>query len=61
MAANDSCALISPHDAMTMSGSSPRSVLNCGQMPAPLVQCSMASSIDRYCRCSCLSDTITLT
>ena len=39
----------------------PSSLLASDQMPRPLVQCWMASSIVKYCRCFCLSATITLT
>ena len=36
------------------------SLLAQSQMPMPLVQCSMALSMGRYCRCFCLSETMTL-
>ena len=32
----------------------------CRQMLMPLVQCAMASSMVMYCRCFCLSQTMTL-
>ena len=33
----------------------PRSLLAQSQMPMPLVQCLIAASMSRYCRCICLS------
>ena len=52
---------MSPQLAMTTSGSAPWSLLAQSQMPMPLVQCSIAASMSRYCRCDCLSATMTLT
>jgi len=46
-AANVSMVGTSPAQASTTSGSSPSSLLAQGQMPAPWVQCRIASSIGR--------------
>ena len=44
-----------------MSGSLvPSSVPAHSQIPAPRAQCSIASSMERYCNCGCLSMTIRL-
>jgi hypothetical protein len=51
----------SPADAMTTSGTAPRSLLAHSQMPMPAVQCLMAASRSRYCRAGCLPATMTLT
>ena len=51
---------MSPAQAITTSGSTPSSLLALRQMPMPLVQCAIASSMVMYCRCFCLSETITL-
>ena len=47
--------------ANTTSGSPPRSVLAHSQMPMPLVQWTIASSMVRYCSAGCLPATMTLT
>ena len=46
---------------MTTSGSTPASVLAHDQIPMPLVLCSTASSIVRYCSAGCLPATMTFT
>ena len=60
IAASASFVGMSPAQAITTSGSCPWSVLAFAQMPSPLVQWAIASSMLRYCRWFCLSDTITL-
>ena len=60
VAASASCVATSPQDAITTSGSTPSSLLARGQMPKPLAQCTIASSIVVNCRCFCLSQTMTL-
>ena len=59
-AASASSVATSPQQARTTSGSSPASVLARRQMPRPLVQWTMASSMVVNCRCFCLSATMTL-
>src|SRR5271165_7139853 len=51
----------SPQLAITTSGSAPWSLLAQSQMPTPFVQCSIAASMSRYWRCTCLSAMMTLT
>ena len=52
----------SPAQPITTSGSpAPASVPAQSQMPMPLVACTTASSIERYCSAGCLPATITLT
>ena len=60
VAAKASWVGMSPQPTITTSGSEPWSVLAQSQMPMPLVQCLMALSMSRYCRCFCLSETMTL-
>ena len=52
---------MSPQLAITRSGSAPWSLLAQSQMPMPLAQWRVAASASRYCRCFCLSETITFT
>jgi hypothetical protein len=59
-AASDSSVGTSPHEAMTTSGSTPSSLLARRQIPIPLAQCVIASSMVVNCMWSCLSATITL-
>ena len=59
-AASASLVGMSPAQAITTSGSVPASLLTGGQMLMPLVQWMMACSMVMYCKCDCLSETITL-
>ena len=61
IAARASTVGTSPQEAMTTSGSWPSSLLARRQMPMPLAQCTIASSMVVNCMCFCLSATITLT
>jgi len=61
VAARDSMVGTSPQLAMTTSGSWSWSLLAQSHIPAPFVQCAVAASISRYCKCTCLSATMTLT
>src|SRR5437667_8203594 len=60
-AASASLVGMSPALAITTSGSEPWSLLALFQMLRPLVQWPIASSMVKYCRCFCLSQTMTLT
>jgi hypothetical protein len=60
VAASDSIVGQSPQLATTTSSSAPWSLLAQAQMPRPFVQCSIAASMSRYWRCTCLSAMITL-
>ena len=51
----------SPQQAITTSGSPPRSLLAHSQMPSPASQCLSASSIVSHCGAGCLPATTTLT
>ena len=51
---------MSPHAAITTSGTCPASLLAQSQRPMPLLQWLMAASMSRNCRWFCLSHTITL-
>ena len=60
-AATVSMVTTSPAQASTMSGSSvPSSLPAHSQIEAPFAQCSIASSMVRYCSCGCLSITMRL-
>ena len=60
-AASVSSVGTSPQQAITTSGSPPRSLLAHSQMPMPAVQCLIASSIVSHCGAGCLPATMTLT
>ena len=60
-AASVSSVGTSPAQAITTSGSLPRSLLAHSQMPIPAVQCLTAASMSSHCGDGCLLATITLT
>ena len=60
-AASVSSVGTSPAQAMTTSGSLPRSLLAHSQIPIPAVQCLTAWSIVSHCGDGCLLATTTLT
>jgi hypothetical protein len=51
----------SPQQAITTSGSAPRSLLAHSQIPIPAAQCLIAWSIVKNCGAGCLPATTTLT
>ena len=60
-AASVSIVGTSPQQAITTSGSLPRSLLAHSQMPMPAVQCRMAASISSHWGAGCLPATTTFT
>lgn len=50
----------SPAQVITMSGSSPWSLLAHAQMPMPTVQCLIAASMSSHCGAGCLPAMMTL-
>ena len=60
-AANVSSVGMSPQQAMTTSGSPPRSFEAHSQIPIPAVQCLIAASMSRYWSAGCLPATMMFT